>query len=298
MKVFVTGASGFIGSAIVKELILAGHEVIGLARSEASAKSIAALGAKVHRGDIQDLESIRNGAAMADGVIHTAFNHDFSKFKDNCEADRKVIEAFGAALMGSDRPLIVTSGTALVSPGQIAIEDKAPMADANVIPRIASEEAAQSILFRGVNVSIVRLSPSVHGEGDHGFVPLLITMAREKGVSAYVEGGQNRWTAVHRFDAAKLYRLALEKAAPGARYHGVAEEEIAFHQIAEVIGQQLGLPIVSKSKSEAAAHFGWFSHFAAIDCPASSKLTRERLGWRPSHPTLLEDLKNSDYFKK
>jgi len=293
MRVFVTGATGFIGSAIVKELIGAGHHVLGLARSDAAAKSLNAAGAQVHRGSLDDTDSLRRGADAADGVIHTAFNHDFSKFKENCETDRRVIEALGSALTGSDRPLIVTSGTGLLPPGRLVTEKDEP-ATAN--PRVASEEAAAAMAARGVRVSVVRLAPSVHGDGDHGFVPVLIGIAREKGVSAFVGDGFNRWPAVHRFDAANLYRLVLEKGAAGARYHGAAEEGVAFRDIAGVVGRRLGVPVVGKSPEEAAKHFGWFAHFAALDNPSSSRQTREALGWRPKEPGLIPDLDRPRYF--
>ena len=295
MRVFVTGATGFIGSAIVGELIAAGHKVLGLARSNAATASLIAAGADVHRGSLEDLGSLRSGAMRADGTIHTAFNHDFSKFKENCEADRRVIETLGAALVGSDRPLVVTSGTGLLKPGRLVTEEDMP--ESSPIPRVASEEAAAAVAARGVNISVVRLPPSVHGDGDHQFVPLLIGIAREKRVSAYVGDGCNRWPAVHRLDAARLFRLALEKGLAGARFHGVAEEGVPFRDIAGAIGRGLNVPIVEKSSEEASSHFGWFAHFAALDNPASSRRTREVLGWQPTQAALIADLDHGRYFE-
>jgi nucleoside-diphosphate-sugar epimerase len=296
MKVFVTGASGFVGSAIVQELLSAGHQVLALVRSEASAQTLVAAGAEAHLGTLEDLDSLTRGAAASDGVIHTAFNHDFSKFVKNCEMDQCAIEALGEALQGSNRPLLVTSGVALLTPGRVATEEDAPPPTSASYPR-ASEAAADALAARGVNASVVRLSPSVHGDGDHGFVPMLLGIAQEKGVSAYIGDGANRWPGVHRLDAARLYRLALEKGTSGVRYHGVADEGIPTREIAEAIGRGLNLPVVSKSPEEAAEHFGFLGFFFGLDAPASSMLTQERLDWHPTHTALLPDLDHGTYFK-
>lgn len=294
MKIFVTGATGFIGSAIVQELIGAGHEVLGLARSDAGAQLLAVAGAAVHLGSLEDLESLRSGAAASDGVIHTAFIHDFANYAPAAEKDRRAIETLGSALVGSGRPFVVTSGTLLLHrEGPLATEEDA--ADAN-FPR-KSEQAALSVASQRVRVSPLRLPPSVHGEGDHGFVPALIALAREKGVSAYVGDGLNRWPAVHRLDAASLYRLVLEKGSAGASYHGVADEGVLFRDIAELIGRRLRLPVVSKSPVEAVSHFGWLAHFVGIDCPASSAQTRQELGWAPKQLGLIADLDQAHYFE-
>ncbi|HEX4196496.1 MAG TPA: SDR family oxidoreductase [Caulobacteraceae bacterium] len=294
MRVFVTGASGFVGSAVVKELLGAGHQVLGLARSDAAAEAVARAGADVQRGGLEDLDSLKSGAAGADGVIHTAFIHDFSKFAENSQVDKRAIEALGAALAGSNRPLIVTSGTALVAPGRVATEDML-VPDANGIPRV-SEQTAQAMAAQGVRAASVRLPPTVHGVGDHGFIPQIIAIAREKGVSAYVGDGQNRWPAVHRLDAAVLYRLILEKAGAEGTWHGVAEQGVPTKEIAEVIARRLGLPLVSKPAEEAAGHFGFLGYFFGLDCPASSDRTQAEFGWRPTGPSLLPDLENAGYF--
>lgn len=295
MRVFVTGATGFVGSAVVQELLKGGHQVVGMARSEEGAAALAAKGVEVHRGALEDLKGLRDGAAKADGVIHTAFNHDFSKFAANCQLDRRAIEALGEGLAGSSRPLIVTSGTAVIGPGRLVNEEDAPPPDPN-FPRV-SEQTGAAVAANGVRVQAVRLPPTVHGDGDHGFVPRFISLAREKGVSAYVGDGLNRWPAVHRLDAAAVYRLALEKGDDGARHHAVAEEGVPFRAIAEVIGKRLKLPVAGLSPDEAAAHFGWFAHFAALDCPAASAQTRALLGWRPSHAELIADLDRPAYFQ-
>src|SRR5580704_15430434 len=282
MKIFVTGATGFIGSAIVRELIDAGHQVLGLARSDAGAKSLIAADAHVHRGDLKDLESLRSGAAMSDGVIHTAFIHDFSNFQANCEIDKRAIETLGSALEGSDRPLLVTSGLATVAEGRTPTEEDAPVSLSPAYPR-ASEVTAETLLERGARVSVVRL-PQVHNTIKQGLVTYAIAVARQKGVSGYVGDGLNCWAAVHVLDTARLYRLAIEKQEAGARYHAVAEEGVPFREIAEAIGRGLKLPVVSKSPEEAAAHFGSIGMFVGRDLIGSSVQTQQRLGWRPTGP--------------
>ena len=295
MKIFVTGASGFIGSATVRELVAAGHQVLGLARSDAAAAAITAAGAQVHRGALDDLDSLRSGADAADGVIHTAFIHDFSDYARAAATDRRAIETLGAALAGSDRPFIVTAGTAGLALGRIVTEEDAGD-PASAMPRF-SEKAALALAAQGVRASVMRLPPSVHGQGDHGFVPRLIQIAREKGVSAYPGDGSNRWAAVHRLDAARLYRLALESAPAGARLHGVADEGVPTREIAAMIGRHLNLPVVALPAEEISGHFGWLGAFFALDIPASSALTQQRFDWHPTQPSLLADLDQDYYFQ-
>lgn len=293
MRVFVTGASGFIGSAVVPELIAAGHQVLGLARSDSSARALKAAGAQVHRGDIDDLESLRTGADSADAVIHLAFKHDFTDYTGAADADRGAIDTLGGVLAGSDRPFVVTSGLAGFSLGRTMTEDDAASPDS---PRV-SEDAALKFASRGVRVSVVRLPPSVHGNGDHGFVPRLIEIAREKGVSAFPGDGSNRWPAVHRLDAARLYRLALDSAPAGARLHGIGDEGVPVRDIAGLIGRHLGSPVTSIAPEAAADHFGWLGVFFSLDVPASSALTQKLVGWQPTHVGLLDDLDEGHYFQ-
>ena len=294
MRIFVTGATGFIGSAVVPELINAGHQVIGLTRSDAGAQSLIAAGAEVHRGNLEDPESLREGAAKSDGVIHLAFDHDFSNFVAICEKDRRAIEALGDALVGSDRPLVITSGTGMGNavPGQPATEDHFDPNHPN--PRKSSELAGASVAARGVNVSVVRL-PQVHDTVKQGLITYAVAVAREKGISAYIGDGLNRWPAAHVLDTARLYRLALEKRQAGARYHAVAEEGVPVRDIAEVVGRGLKVPVVGLSPDEAAAHFGWLAPFAAWDMPASSAQTKIQLGWDPTGPGLIADLERMRY---
>jgi nucleoside-diphosphate-sugar epimerase len=292
MRVFVTGATGFIGSAVVKELIAAGHQVIGLCRSADKAPALAAAGAEVYRGSIADPDSLKEGAARSDGVIHLAFNHDFTRFVQNCEDDRPVIGAIGSVLAGSHRPLIVTSGTGLANivPGQPAKEDNT-IVGSDAHPRAISEEAAAAVAADGVNVSVVRL-PQVHDTTRQGLISPVIAMYREKGACAYVGDGLNRWPAAYVLDVARLYRLAIEKAEPNAKYHAVAEEGVSMRDIAEAIGRRLKLPVKSLAHEEAQAFFGWIARFAGHDVPASSEQTRRKLGWAPTGPGLIADLEN------
>jgi nucleoside-diphosphate-sugar epimerase len=291
MKVFVTGASGFVGSAVVQELRQAGHQVLGLARSEAAAQALTAAGAEVLHGDLTDLDSLTRGAAAADGVIHLAYNHDFSQYEAAAGTDSRAIAAMGSVLAGSGRPLVVTSGFAGFASGRPATEEDMP-----AVAVRTSEQAALALVPQGVRAMVVRLAASVHDAGDRGFVPYLIGLARQKGEAAYLGEGLNRWPAVHRRDAAHLFRLAAEQGQAGARYHGVGDEGIAFRDLATVIGQHLHVPVVSKSEAEAADYFGWMVRFAGLDMAASSALTQQRMGWQPTHLGLLEDLEQGDYF--
>jgi nucleoside-diphosphate-sugar epimerase len=290
MRVFVTGATGFIGSAVVKELIAADHQVIGLCRSADKAAALAATGAEVYSGSIDDPDSLKEGASRSDGVVHLAFNHDFSRFSASCDDDRKVIAALGAALAGSDRPLVISSGTSIANtvPGEPAKEGNAIVGSQHH-PRAASEEAAAVVAADGINVSVVRL-PQVHDPVRQGLISPAIEMYRAKGVCTYVGEGLNRWPAAHVRDVAQLYRLVIERAEPNAKYHAVAEEGVAMRDIAETIGARLGLPVKSIAPDEVATYFGWLGMFAALDFPASSAQTRKVLGWNPTGPSLIADL--------
>ncbi|RCG29622.1 NAD-dependent epimerase/dehydratase family protein [Sphaerisporangium album] len=306
MRVFVTGASGWIGSAVVPELIGAGHQVIGLARSDASAAALAAAGAEVRRGTLDDLDGLRSAAAASDGVIHLAFKHDIAfsgGFQSAADADRRAVEVFGEALAGSDRPLVIASGTLGLAPGRVATErdgldPKSATAHLSGGPqtRLATAQMTLSLATRGVRSSVVRLPPTVHGEGDHGFMATLVGIARAKGVSGYIGDGLSRWPAAHRIDAAHLFRLALENAPAGSVLHAVADEGVRIRAVAEVIGRQLGLPVAAISPEDAGEHFAWLAGFLAADSPASSALTRELLGWQPTHPGLIDDLDKGHYF--
>ncbi|MEU9172287.1 SDR family oxidoreductase [Streptomyces sp. NPDC048420] len=297
MRVFVTGASGFIGSAVTRELLAAGHEVLGLARSDRSAEAVKAAGAEVHRGDLNDLDSLRRGAEAADGVAHLAFIHDFTNLTVSGEADLRAIEAMGEVLDGTGKPLVVTSGL-LTAPGQVATEDQPADPASPAKHRHASEFATLALAERGVRASVLRLPPSVHGEGDYGFVPMFIDAAREKGVSAMVGDGSNQWAAVHRLDAARLFRLTLEAAPAGVRLHAIGDEGVPFHEIAQTIGRGLGVPVVNVAPEKATDRFGWLGRFASVDMRASAALTRKLLDWRPEQPALIPDLEAGHYFRK
>lgn len=300
MRIFVTGASGWIGSAVVPELLDAGHQAVGLARSEAAAAALIAAGAEVVRGTVDDLDVLREAAAASDGVIHLAFKHDIAfsgDFQGAAEADRRAVDAFGEALAGTDRPFALASGVAGLAPGRPATEGDMPVIDGTPLSiRAATSLATLDLASRGIRSSVVRLSPTCHGEGDNGFMASLVAVARAKGVSGYVGDGSNRWPAVHRFDAARLFRLAVEKAPAGSVLHGGAEEGIAMREVAEVIGRHLGVPVTSVAPEAAPGHFGWLSAFVGLDAPMSSTLTRGLLDWQPTHPGLLEDLDKGHYF--
>jgi nucleoside-diphosphate-sugar epimerase len=308
MRVFVTGASGWIGSAVVPELIDAGHQVVGLARSDASAEALTAAGVEVYRGTLDDLDGLHDAAAASDGVIHLAFKHDMAfsgDFQGAVDADRRAVETFGAALAGTDRPFVIASGTLGLTPGEVATERGGHDVDPVVLAaaggphaRRATGEFALSLASRGVRSSIVRLAPTNHGDGDNGFMATLVGIARDKGISGYVGDGSNRWPAVHRLDSAHLLRLAVDNAPAGSTLHAIADEGVPIREVAEVIGRQLRVPVVSISPENAGGHFGWLAPFIALDSPASSTLTRELLGWQPTQPGLLEDLEMGHYFDK
>ncbi|EJY54767.1 hopanoid-associated sugar epimerase [Alicyclobacillus hesperidum URH17-3-68] len=296
MRVFVTGATGFIGSAVIGELLNSGHEVVGLARSDKAAMALTAVGAHVHRGSLENLESLRSGACEADGVIHLAYVHDFTDYVGAGVVDLRAVETIGTALEGSNKPFVVASGTLVLTPGRLGTEEDAPDLGTLAAPRAASERAAVEMARRGVRSSVVRLAPSVHDVEKTGFVGTLIDIARKNRFSAYIDDGKNRWPAVHRLDAAHLFCLALEKASGGTVLHGVAEEGVRFRDIADVIGRHLKLPVISINREEAGAHFGWLGAIVSADNPASSALTQERLEWHPVHPGLISNLEHGSYF--
>ncbi|KUN72982.1 3-beta hydroxysteroid dehydrogenase [Streptomyces canus] len=296
MRVFVTGATGFVGSAVTRELLDTGHEVLGLARSDRSVEALKSAGAEVHRGDLNDLDSLRRGAEAADGVAHLAFIHDFTNLTSSGEADLRAIEAIGSVLEGTGKPFVVTSGL-LTAPGRLGTEEDPADPDSPAKHRHASEFAALALAERGVRSSVLRLPPSVHGEGDIGFVPMFIDFARDKGVSAMVGDGSNHWAAVHRLDAARLFRLALEAAPAGVRLHAIGDEGVPFREIAETVGRGLGVPVTSVAPEDATDHFGWLGRFAAIDMRASGTLTRKLLDWQPEQPALIPDLEAGHYFR-
>ncbi|MEU4232665.1 SDR family oxidoreductase [Nonomuraea sp. NPDC026600] len=304
MRVFVTGASGWIGSAVVPELIGAGHQVTGLARSDASAAALTAAGAQVHRGTLDDLDSLRSAAAASDGVIHLAFKHDIAfsgDFQGAVDADRRAVEALGEALAGSDRPFVLASGLVGLAPGRVATEQDghgAGQPSGGARTRLTTAQLTLALASRGVRSSVVRLPPTVHGEGDNGFMATLVGIARDKGVSGYLGDGSNRWPAAHRLDAAHVFRLALEEAPAGSVLHVVADQGVPIRTVAEVIGRQLGIPVAAISPENAGEHFGWLAGFLGADSPASSTLTRELLGWQPTHPGLIDDLDKGHYFHR
>ena len=300
MRIFVTGASGWIGSAVVPELVTAGHQVIGLARSDASAAALTAAGAEVVRGTVDDLDVLRDTAAGSDGVIHLAFKHDIAfsgDFQGAAEADRRAVDTFGDALAGTGRPFVIASGVAGLKPGQVSTEQDLPVIDGSPLSvRADTSLAVLALAPRGVRSSVVRLAPTCHGDGDNGFMTALVSVAREKGVSGYLGDGGNRWPATHRLDAARLFRLAVEQAPAGSILHGTAEEGVPIREIAEVIGRHLDVPMASVAPEDAAGHFGWLAGFVGLDAPTSSALTRELVGWQPTHPGVLEDLDQGHYF--
>ena len=297
MRVFVTGASGWIGTAVVPELIGAGHQVLGLARSDDSAAAIAAAGAEVLRGDLSDLDALRAGAAGSDGVIHLAFIHEFTDVEASVRADRRAIETMGAALEGSGKPLVIASGTPAL-PGRVATERDESPASSPMAGRAANAQAVLDMAAHGVRSSVVGLPRTVHGDGDHGFIARLVAIARDNGVSGYLGDGANRWPAVHRLDAAHLFRLAVEQAPAGSALHAVADEGVPIRDVAEVIGRHLNLPVVSVPPDQDGEHFTWLAPFIGTDAPASSALTRELLGWQPVQPGLLDDLGKGHYFDR